>query len=62
LEWLATGEFAFNNKVYTKVHISTKSLPFKVNYGREPKISFEIREKKEACKSRGVCEENEEDI
>ena len=35
--WLATAGFAFNNKVY----ISTKSLLFKVNYGREPRISFE---------------------
>jgi len=35
--WLATAGFAFNNKV----HISTKSLLFKVNYGREPRISFE---------------------
>jgi len=50
LEWLATGEFAFNNKVYTKVHISTKSLPFKVNYGREPRIGFEIRKKEKHAK------------
>jgi len=39
---LTTVEFAFNNKVYT----ATKSSPFKVSYGREPKIGFEIRRKK----------------
>jgi len=35
------AEFAFNNKVY----IATKSSLFKVNYGREPRISFNIRKK-----------------
>ena len=39
-EWLATIEFAFN-----KVHIATKSLPFKVNYERELRMGFDIREK-----------------
>ena len=29
LEWLATTEFIFNNKIY----IVTKSLSFKINYG-----------------------------
>ena len=46
LEWLATVEFAFNNKI----HIVTKSLLFKVNYGRESGLGFEIR-KKEKKKS-----------
>jgi len=54
---LATAEFVFNNKVYTAM----KSLPFKVNYRREPRMSFKIR-KREVCKSRGVCKENEEGI
>jgi len=40
-EWLATAEFAFNNKVYT----ATKTLPFQVNYGREPRMGFDIRKK-----------------
>ena len=40
-EWLATAEFAINNKVYT----ATKMSPFKVNYGREPRMGFDIRKK-----------------
>ena len=41
LEWLATAEFTFNNKVHTV----TKSSPFQVNYGRELRIGFDIRKK-----------------
>ena len=40
-EQLATAEFAFNNKVHTVTKIS----PFQVNYGREPRIGFDIRKK-----------------
>jgi len=40
-KWLATAEFAFNNKVYT----ATRSSPFQVNYGREPRMGFDIRKK-----------------
>ena len=40
-EWLATAEFAFNNKVYT----ATRSSPFQVNYGRELRMGFDIRKK-----------------
>ena len=40
-EWLATAEFAFNNKVHT----ATKTSLFQVNYGREPRIGFDIRKK-----------------
>ena len=41
LEQLATAEFVFNNKVHTV----TKSSLFKVNYRREPRMSFNIRKK-----------------
>jgi len=40
-EWLATAEFAFNNKVHT----ATKMSPFQVNYRREPRMGFDIRKK-----------------
>ena len=40
-EWLATIEFAFNNKVHT----ATKMSPFQVNYGKEPRMGFDIRKK-----------------
>jgi len=40
-EWLAMAEFAFNNKVYTAIKMSL----FKVNYGREPRMGFDIRKK-----------------
>jgi len=29
LDWLGTAEFAYNNKI----HMATKILPFKTNYG-----------------------------
>ena len=40
-KWLATAEFAFNNKV----HIAIKMLPFQANYGRELRMGFDIRKK-----------------
>ena len=35
------AEFAYNNKIYT----ATKTLPFKVNYGQDPRMGFEGRRK-----------------
>ena len=40
-EWLAMAEFAFNNKMHT----ATKMSLFQVNYGREPRMGFDIRKK-----------------
>jgi len=39
LEWLATTEFAYNNKVNT----STKVSSFRANSGRDPRMGFEMR-------------------
>jgi len=41
-EWLGTAEFAYNNKV----HSSTRTSPFKANYGQDPKMGFEGRKKR----------------
>jgi len=35
-------QFAYNNKV----HIATKTLPFKANYGQDPKMEFKERRKR----------------
>jgi len=40
-EWLGTAEFAYNNKV----HSSTRTSPFKANYGQDPRMGFEGRKK-----------------
>ena len=52
-EWLATAEFAFNNKVYTV----TKSSLFKVNYKREPRMGFDIRKKGKHVKAEEFVKE-----
>ena len=41
-DWLGTVEFAYNNKVHT----ATKTLPFKANYGQDPKMEFKERRKR----------------
>jgi len=38
---LGTAEFAYNNKV----HSSTQTTPFKVNYRQDPRMEFEGRKK-----------------
>ena len=40
-EWLATAEFAVNDKIHT----ATKVLPFMINYGRELRMGGDIRKK-----------------
>ena len=40
-DWLGTAEFVCNNKV----HSSTKTLPFKENYGQYSRMEFEVRKK-----------------
>jgi len=52
-EWLATVEFAFNNKVHTAM----KESPFKVNYRREPRIGFDIRKKGKNVKAEEFVKE-----
>ena len=56
VEQLATAEFAFNNKV----HMATKSLPFQINYGKEPRISFDIRKKGKNGKAEEFAKEMKE--
>ena len=41
-EWLASAEFAINNKTYA----ATKMLPFIVNYGRELRMGGNIKKKR----------------
>jgi len=40
-EWLGTAELAYNNKS----HSSTRTLPFKANYGQNPRMGFKGRKK-----------------
>jgi len=40
-EWLGTAEFTYNNKT----HLSTQMLPFKANYGQDPRMGFKGRKK-----------------
>ncbi len=46
------AEFAFN-----KVHTVTKSSLFKVNYGREPRMGFDIRKKRKNIKAKKFIKE-----
>jgi len=40
-EWLGMAEFVYNNKV----HLSTRTLPFKANCGQDPRMGFEGKKK-----------------
>ena len=53
LEWLATVEFTFNNKVHTVTNL----LLFKVNYGQELRVGFEIRKKRKYMKAEEFVKE-----
>jgi len=55
-EWLVTAEFAFNNKVHT----ATRSSPFQVNYGREPRMGFDIGKKEKNEKAEEFVREMKE--
>ena len=52
-EWLAMAKFAFNNKVHT----ATKMSPFKINYGRKLRMSFDIRKKRKNEKAEEFARE-----
>ena len=52
LEWLASAEFAVNNKV----HLTTKISSFMANYDRELRIELNIRKKKKIKKVREFAE------
>ena len=41
-DWLATAEFAYNNKVQT----STKVSLFKANIGQDPRMGFKMKKKR----------------
>ena len=55
---MVAAEFAFNNKIHT----STKSLLFKVNYRREPRMSFEIRKKEKHTKTEEFMKEIKKEV
>ena len=55
-KWLAIAEFAFNNKV----HIATKMSPFQVNYGKKPRMGFDIRKKGKNKKAEEFAKEMRE--
>ena len=55
-EWLAMAEFAFNNKI----HAATKILLFQINYGREPRMGFDIRKKEKNEKAEDFVREMKE--
>ena len=50
---MATAEFVFNNKVHT----ATKLSLFKVNYGRESRMGFDIRKKGKNVKAEEFMKE-----
>ena len=55
-EWLASAEFAVNNKV----HMATKVLPFMANYRREFENRGRYKKKGKSRKSDRICGKDEE--
>jgi len=55
-EWLGTAEFAYNNKA----HSSTRTSPFKANYGQDPRMGFEERKKGKYAGAEKFIEKMEE--
>ena len=42
LDWLETAKFIYNNKIHSAIQM----LPFKANYGQNPRIEFEEKRKR----------------
>jgi len=55
-EWLGTAEFAYNNKAHT----STRTLPFKANYGQDPRMGFEGQKKGKYARAERFVEKMKE--
>jgi len=55
-EWLGITEFTYNNKV----HLSTKTLPFKANYRQDPRMGFEGRKKGKYARAEKFIEKMKE--
>jgi len=55
-KWLGTAEFAYNNKVYS----STKTSPFKANYGQDPRMGFKGRKKGKYARAEKFVEKMKE--
>jgi len=55
-EWLGTAEFAYNNKA----HSSTRTSPFKANYGQDPRMEFKGRKKEKYARAEKFIEKMKE--
>jgi len=55
-EWLGTAEFIYNNKVYS----STRTSPFKANYGQDPRMGFEGKKKGKYVRAKKFVEKMKE--
>ena len=57
-DWLEMAKFAYNNKV----HLSTKILPFKVNYRQNSRMGFEIRKKEKVQRGKEIHNKDKGDL